>query len=421
MELALATDRVLIRSQGNSIRHLHCALTAPRSSAERPRAPVELALVLDRSGSMGGGKWRRAVAAARAAVQRLDDGDRVAVVVYDDRVDTVLALSPAGEATLERFDAAMACIGPRGATDLAQGWLTGCGLIGQPTATPAGRMRRCLLLTDGLANCGITRPAELAAHAEQLRALGVGTSTFGVGDDYDEHLLGTLADAAGGAFHDIAGAENIEAAIARELGDTLDVVCTDARLVLRWEDDLRARALGPWRVQAERHALSIQLDDLVSGQVLDVLAGLRFPGLPDGTGVGLVAEVWAGGAEQRLLARACIDWRAADHAANDRQPRVRAVDRLVATHYAHDARRKAAHLNRDGDYAEACRQLLATARRIRGYAGDDPELLALAAGLEADAEIHHAPMSAREAKARYAASAHAIKGRGGSGERRRSR
>lgn len=47
--------------------------------------------------------------------------------------------------------------------------------------------------------------------------------------------------------------------------------------------------------------------------------------------------------------------------------------------------------------------------------------LALAAALEADAEIHQAPMSARETKLRYAASAHAVKGRGGSGERRRSR
>ena len=417
MKLALATDRALVRATWHSTRHVAVSLLAPRAEGGQARTPLDLALVLDRSGSMAGDKWPRAVAAARAAIARLRPGDRVAVVVYDDQVDTVLPSRPAGPETRQRFDAAIAAIGPRGTTDLGAGWLTGCGLIGHPSEEP--RLRRCLLLTDGLANVGITDPAELAGHARELRALGVTTSTFGVGDDYHEHLLGTLADAAGGAFYDIATAAGIGPILDRELGDALEIVCTRVRLVLRWEAELQVSALGPWGVTPEPHALTIQLDDLVSEQSLDVLAAVRCPITAPGTPIRVTAELWAGPGSGALLAEGSLVWESVPGHLNDSQPRNRPVDRLVAHHYANSARRDAARLNREGHYDAASRRLSAVARRIRKYAGDDPELRDLIQTLEREAEIHHAPMCAREAKVAYAASLHAVKGRSASGERRR--
>jgi hypothetical protein len=166
---------------------------------------------------------------------------------------------------------------------------------------------------------------------------------------------------------------------------------------------------------------TVHLDDLVSGQVLDLLAAVRCPRTPDGAAHSLTAELWEGAPQPALRAVQHITWQAAGHAANDRQPRFRPVDRLVAAYYANAARREAARLNRAGAYEEARARLLATARRIQAYAGDDPELRALLAALQRDAEQHHAPMSARLLKQSYAASAHAIKGRSSDGERRRSR
>jgi hypothetical protein len=91
-------------------------------------------------------------------------------------------------------------------------------------------VNRCLLLTDGLANVGITDPAQLAHHAAELRARGVSTSTFGVGNDFDERLLQELADAGGGHFYYIADAPQIRDAITSEVGETLEVVARDVTL-----------------------------------------------------------------------------------------------------------------------------------------------------------------------------------------------
>ena len=89
-------------------------------------------------------------------------------------------------------------------------------------------VNRCLLLTDGLANVGITDADELAdAMPAELRARGVSTSTFGVGNDFDERLLQDLADAGGGHFYYIADAPQIRDAITSEVGETLEIVARD--------------------------------------------------------------------------------------------------------------------------------------------------------------------------------------------------
>jgi len=89
--------------------------------------------------------------------------------------------------------------GRGGSTNLAEGWLRGAEQVASHLA--AEGVNRVLLLTDGLANVGITDPAQLAAHAAQLRKRGVATSTIGVGEDFDESLLQALADAGGGHFY----------------------------------------------------------------------------------------------------------------------------------------------------------------------------------------------------------------------------
>ena len=410
--LALATDRRLIRYRGLSKRYVHLQLQAPHASIAR--SPLDVALVLDRSGSMGGDKWPRAREAALALIDRLGPGDRVALVVFDEQVDTLLRLTPAGAEARQTAAAALAHVGPRGGTDLGKGWLTGCGLIGRDGEDE--RLHRCLLLTDGQANRGITDASEFAQHAGALRELGVVTSTFGVGDDYDEALLGTLADAGGGSFYDIASAAGIPNAIGAELGDALAVVCAEPRLRLSWRGELQVEALGPWRVEAEASALTLHPGDLVSNQVLDLLVSVAFPPGEQHAEQALQVQLSDG---NRILVEDSIRWTYVNSATRKAQPRDTAVERRVAEHQANQARLEAVAANRAGDLKQAREVLRAAARRIRKYVGDNAELLPLADDLEAEVERHSERHSARQIKQAIHEARSAVGGREQDGRRKR--
>ncbi|MBA3343424.1 MAG: VWA domain-containing protein [Gemmatimonadaceae bacterium] len=87
-----------------------------------------------------------------------------------------------------------------------------------------------LLLTDGLANPGITDRDTLARHASELRQRGVSTSTFGVGVDFDERRLRDMAHEGGGNFYFLENALQIPDLITSELGEALEVVMPRAAL-----------------------------------------------------------------------------------------------------------------------------------------------------------------------------------------------
>ena len=154
----------------------------------------------------------------------------------------------------------------------------------------------------------------------------------------------------------------------------------------------------------------IDLGDLVSGQEVDVPLRFSFP-------VGEVADsVMAvfgvtdrDGVFEGTSAR--LAWEFADDQANDEQPRDREVDRVVAGIYAARARQEAVRLNRQGDYDRARHVLRATARRIRRYAGNDPELHRLMSELQAESERFHRAMPERMRKRHYAMSSHRMRSR----------
>ncbi|MEP6638921.1 MAG: VWA domain-containing protein [Chloroflexota bacterium] len=415
---SVRTDRRLIRPNGHSQRFLLARIVAPRATNERVRPLVNLAIVLDRSGSMSGEKLRVAKLAVEEAIGRLQPDDRFSVVVYDDEVDVVVesttASSEARHGAVERLRTVEA----RGSTNLGEGWLRGCEQVASHLSRRG--VDRCLLLTDGLANVGITDPGALATHAAELRARGVSTSTFGVGNDFDERLLQDLADAGGGHFYYIADAPQIRDAITSEVGETLEVVARDVALEVTARDDIRVDPISPYVAQAHGNRTVVSLGDLGSEQAVEVMLRLSFPyGLLARETGAIVALTdrdgmfGSGGAAVTDPVR--LTWTYADDGANDTQPRDTEVDRAVARSFAARARQEAVQRNRTGDLGGARRTLEATARRIREYAGHDPAMLDLVDELGREGVTFAAPMAEPQLKEAHFASANMLRSRDTSG------
>lgn len=413
----IETDRPLVRKESGT-RYVLARIVAPEGKP-RQRPPVNLGLVLDRSGSMTGEKIRLAKEAAVSAIRRLEPRDRVAVVFYDDRIDVVAASTAASGEAVQAAVRAIRDVDARGSTDLCGGWMRGCEQVGRVESSEA--VSRVLLLTDGLANVGITDPAEIGRHAAELRRRGVATTTIGVGEDFDEHLLGAMADEGGGHYYWVESTEQITKAIETEVGEALEVTLRGAVLRVGPASVAEVRPLAPYPARRDGDEWVIDLGDLVSLQELTLPLRIAFaPGALSNAAAPAVGLTFALGSGEGRAAEAVIQWRLASTAEVAAQPRNRAVDRAVAEAYASLARREAGRLNRDGAFEAARDRLARTRARIQDYAGDDSFLNDLVRQLERDAVEHARSMTAAARKASYAGTYAALSSRAPSGASRRA-
>lgn len=212
MKTELLLDHATILA--NQARPIHFALRFTADAIQtQDRKPAAFCVVLDRSGSMSGDPLRHALQATRTAIKNLRKTDHFALVVFDNEANVVIPLQP-GDAKAG-WDMAVNGIQPGGSTNLTGGWMLGRDELGK---APAECSRRVLLLTDGLLNQGIVDPAQVKGIvASGLERNGIRTSCLGFGDDYDENLLSTLAQATHGEFYDAVSPEKLPAIFAHEL------------------------------------------------------------------------------------------------------------------------------------------------------------------------------------------------------------
>ena len=399
LTLKARTDRRFIRSTYRSNRFVLAEIVAPHAHLEegRFRPSVNLAFVLDRSGSMSGEKIRLAKKAVELSIGRLQAGDRFSVVTYDDRIDVVFASAPASADAKQAAMRALSVVDARGSTNLGDGWLRGCEQVARHLVGDG--VNRVLLLTDGLANQGMTDRDELATHAAALRSRGISTTTFGVGTDFDDGLLEAMAVAGGGNFYYIADDRQIVDHITSEVGEALDVVARDTRLEVVAPDGVTVESLSPFPFSPSGGGRTfVSLGDLVAEQVVQVVLRLNFPFGEIGRETGAVLSV---GDESPAVT---LEWEYADGKTNDLQPRDLDVDRAVAGIFASRARQEATALNRRGDFGAASATLASVAKRIRSYAGQDPQMRALVAELESVALRVAEPMPEYSRKEMFFAS-----------------
>jgi len=277
-------DRRLVAVEVSSQRTIEWIAAVADIAHRDNRAPLNLALILDRSGSMQGEKLRYVQQAACHVLDTLDERDRIAVVAYDDQV-TLLAPSQSISAhTRDELKRKINELRPGGWTDLSGGWLEGCHQVAERLT--ADGIHRALLLTDGLANRGITDIEELTHRARELRRRGVATSTFGVGLDFNEQLLEALAEQGGGHFYYIERPNQIPDVFRRELGELLTVVAREVFLSIAIPSGVAVELLGDLPHERTGARLRIFLGDLCAGERRALYTRVLTP--PDAPGASVV-------------------------------------------------------------------------------------------------------------------------------------
>ncbi|HEY8746000.1 MAG TPA: VWA domain-containing protein [Chloroflexota bacterium] len=378
MQLQARPERQLIRPQ-RSLRHIDFVVRveeAPQTGDRRQ--PLTVALVLDRSGSMQGDKLTMARRAALAALDRLDERDQVAVVVFDDRIDVLQRAAPVTAAVKEQVRAALTGLAARGSTALHEGWATGCrAIVGDTLPATERGLAHLMLLTDGIANVGLTDPEAIASEAAGVREqAGISTSTFGIGADYNESLLAPMATAGGGQFHHLRTTADIANAFLGELGLLFGVAAGGVALELAVDPGVSAELISEyWLTTSESTHYRVAVGDLLSGEERHVVVRFGFPAWGQLPNIGIRARLcWTAGGEARSSAWQEVRFSYAGDAICDAEPRDATVMHWVGLHHAYRAQHRAAEQSRDGNLAGAGRTLADVAERIQSYADSDSEL-----------------------------------------------
>jgi len=226
MKTSVLLDHEPVADGGFLVRALLSIEGNPRSDEDR--TPLNLSLVLDRSGSMSGVPLNAAREAAVRLIQRLAPEDTVSVVAYDGVVEVVAP--PATGAEQKDLTQRIRGIGSGGTTNLSGGWLRGRDLVAENQRE--GAVNRVVLLTDGQANVGITEPGQLVGLCRAGAGTGISTTTVGFGAHFDEDLLKSMADAGQGGTYYIEEADQAAGIFAEELEGLMSLSAQNVRVAI---------------------------------------------------------------------------------------------------------------------------------------------------------------------------------------------
>jgi Ca-activated chloride channel family protein len=249
-------------------------------AAGTTRAPVNLALVIDRSGSMSGFKLTQAKLAAHQLISQLRASDRLTIVHYGSDVKALDGLL-ADAQNKERMNAYVDAIWDDGGTNIGEALTTARDLLTR--AQGAFRVNRLILVSDGQPTEGITQFDALTELARGIRAQGVSVSSLGVGDDFNENLMQSLAEVGAGAYGYMQDAAQLGGIFQKDLNAAGTQVARSVQLTFKVPPGARLQqVLGYTQVTTAGQFVTVALPDFSAGQHERVVAQFTLEGAADG-------------------------------------------------------------------------------------------------------------------------------------------
>ncbi len=368
LEAAMAYPILLADTKQTTV--VKVGLAGFKLDSNQQRAPVNVALVLDKSGSMSGAKIEKAKQAAIDAVRRLGPQDIVSVVTYDS---TVSVLVPATRLTdKEPVLAAIRQIGAGGSTALFGGVSKGAEEVRK--FLDRERVNRVLLLSDGLANVGPQSPAELGELGASLIKENIAVSTMGLGLDYNEDLMAQLADKSDGNHVFAESSSDLAAFFDAEFDDVLSVVAQEIAIHIKCAEGIRPVRVVNYDAEISGQDVIVKFNQIYSEQEKYLVLEVEVPASPSDA-ARPVATVSASYTNMVTMATDELSGSVDVRFSAEEAEVAAATNRIVAyncvAQIANDRNAEAIRLRDQGD-VEGARELL---RKISTYLRDEAQKL----------------------------------------------
>ncbi|HEY4416135.1 MAG TPA: VWA domain-containing protein [Verrucomicrobiae bacterium] len=279
LQLKLLPDReVLLKNSPQEV-VVKIDLSAIAAKKKPRHTPLNLAVVIDKSGSMRGAKLERTKQAAMQLVDRLAANDVFSLVTFSDHAQVLVAAQKAGDkdakdALKEKIES----IEADGSTALYAGVKLGADQLGEYLS--AKRINRVLLLSDGLANVGPSTPRELRRFGSDLAERGIAVTTIGVGDDYNEDLMAGLAEASDSNYYYVQDTEKLPQIFAHEFNEMVSIAVRDVRIEIICPDGVQPLGFIGRPEKFSGQQAVVNLNQLTTGQNRYLFLRCRVNGTP---------------------------------------------------------------------------------------------------------------------------------------------
>lgn len=241
--------------------------TRALENARRP--PINLALVVDTSGSMDGAPIGDAREASLQLLDTLRGEDRLSVVVFHSETEVLLPSTQLSGADLGELRRRIGRMEARGTTDLAGGLQAGLEELVR-NYEPEG-INRLVLLSDGVPNDATSiLPLAQAAGERQIRI-----TALGLGLDYDESLLGRIAQQSGGRFHYVEESSAVASVFRDEVLRYERLLARNLTLELRPGPGVRIDGVVGQPTTTASGAVRVPLGDISEGDHRDVIVRMH--------------------------------------------------------------------------------------------------------------------------------------------------
>jgi Ca-activated chloride channel family protein len=237
-------------------------LSAITGQKKARRTPLNLAVVLDKSGSMTGAKLEKTKQAAMQLVDRLAPNDIFSLVIFSDEAQVLVPAQKVEDK--DALKGKIESIEADGSTALYAGVKMGADQLQEFFSSK--RINRVILLSDGLANVGPSSPRQLRQLGSDLAEQGISVTTIGVGDDYNEDLMAGLAEASDANYYYVQDTEKLPEIFAKELGELLTVAARDVRIEIVCPDGVKPLGFIGRTEKFQDQRATVNLSQFTTGQ-----------------------------------------------------------------------------------------------------------------------------------------------------------